>query len=434
MNCGKNIEESVAYFKARPVYEKLFRKVQDKYAGLGHLGGKVTLTGLTTEEKNQLGGFFQKDYTDHKSVTISAALMEKALKNSRFSGADWEMILTAYFGETLTARKELESQQAAAREAYFEEIISGFEEEPGAVWLNQVLSRRTAGYQILMQQYREDPEKLRCTLQYLLQTIPELPVLRFGKSAVKRELLAVFAARMTQDPHYYDEGTLGEKLLTVFLTDFFGEHHALGSSGAEEKNSLYYEAGILKDDLSNDTLVYGIHAVGNDGERHEGIEGFLRCREPMRLTLLTVGNLCKVWTMKEPHVYVVENPAVFFVLVETYPECTVICGNGQPRLATLALMDLLRENCIFYYAGDFDPEGLLIAQRLKRRYGEKLKLWNYRADWYEEYLSEVRLNDTRIRKLEKIEIEELQEIKSAIQRERRAAYQEAMMDKLMEKI
>lgn len=434
MNCGKNIEESVTYFKARPVYEKLFRKVQNKYKSLGHLGGKVTLTGLTQEEKEQLGGFFQKDYTDHKSVTISAALMEKALESSRFSGADWEMILTAYFGEPLTARKELESQQAAAREAYFEEIISGFGEEPGAIWLNQVLSRRTAGYQILMQQQRENPEKLRCTLQYLLQTIPELPVIRFRGAAVKRELLAVFAARMTQNPHFYDEGTLGEKLLTIFLKEFFGENNVMGSSRAEQKNSLYYEAGILKDDLSNDTLVYGIHAAGSDGGRHEGIEGFLRCREPMRLTLLTVGNLCKVWTRKEPCAYVVENPAVFSVLVETYPECTVICGNGQPRLATLALMDLLKENCIFYYAGDFDPEGLMIAQRLKRRYGEKLKLWNYRVDWYEEYLSEVRLNDTRIRKLEKIEIEELQEIKNAMLRERRAAYQETMMGKLMEKI
>lgn len=434
MNCGKNIEESVAYFKARPVYEKLFRKVQDKYAGLGHLGGKVTLTGLTTEEKKQLGGFFQKDYTDHKSVTISAVLMEKALENSRFSGVTWETILTAYFGEPLTVRKEMESQQAAARRTYFEEIISRFGEEPGTTWLNQVLSGRTEGYQILMQQQRENPEKLRCTLQYLLQTIPELPVIRFRGAAVKRELLAVFAARMTQNPHFYDEGTLGEKLLTIFLKDFFGENNVIGSSRAEQKNSLYYEAGILKDDLSNDTLVYGIHAVGNDGKCHEGIEGFLKCREPMRLTLLTVGNLCKVWTTKEPHVYVVENPAVFSVLVETYPECTAICGNGQPRLATLALMDLLQENCIFYYAGDFDPEGLMIAQRLKRRYGEKLKLWNYRADWYEEYLSQVRLNDTRIRKLEKIEIKELQEIKNAMLREKRAAYQEAMMDKLIEKI
>ena len=171
---------------------------------------------------------------------------------------------------------------------------------------------------------------------------------------------------------------------------------------------------------------------GSDGKCHEGIEGFLRCREPMRLTLLTVGNLRDVWTKKEPYVYVVENPAVFSVLVRTHPECTAICGNGQPRLATLALMDLLQKNCMFYYAGDFDPEGLLIAQRLKQRYGRKLELWNYRVDWYEEYLSEVELNDMRIRKLEQIEMKELEELKKAMCRERRAVYQEAMMEKLIE--
>ena len=432
MKREKYLEESIVYFKARPVYEKLFRKVRDKYSGLGRLGGKVTLTGLTPEEKKQLEGFFQKDYTDNRSVTISMALMEKALADSRFSGIGWEDILAAYFGEKLTVRKELERQQEEARKAYFAEIMSRYGKEPGKFWLQKVLSGHTEGYQMLLQQYRENSERLRITLQYLLQTIPELPVFKFGEADIKRELLAVFAARMTQNPHFYDEGTLGDRMLAAFLKDFFGEDNITGSIRAEQKSSLYYRAGILKDDLSNDTLVYGIHAIGSDGKCHEGIEGFLRCREPMRLTLLTVGNLRDVWTKKEPYVYVVENPAVFSVLVRTHPECTAICGNGQPRLATLALMDLLQKNCMFYYAGDFDPEGLLIAQRLKQRYGRKLELWNYRVDWYEEYLSEVELNDMRIRKLEQIEMKELEELKKAMCRERRAVYQEAMMEKLIE--
>ena len=45
MKREKYLEESIVYFKARPVYEKLFRKVRDKYSGLGRLGGKVTVTG-----------------------------------------------------------------------------------------------------------------------------------------------------------------------------------------------------------------------------------------------------------------------------------------------------------------------------------------------------------------------------------------------------
>lgn len=56
---------------------------------------------------------------------------------------------------------------------------------------------------------------------------------------------------------------------------------------------------------------------------------------------------------------------------------------------------LYQEEHEFYYAGDFDPEGLLIAQRLK--------------------------------KLERVRFSELQEIKELMLREKKAAYQEAMM-------
>ena len=55
----------------------------------------------------------------------------------------------------------------------------------------------------------------------------------------------------------------------------------------------------------------------------------------------------------------------------------------------LILLDLLKENHTFHYAGDFDPEGLLIAQNLKERYGSKLTLWNYQVEWYEKYLSDT---------------------------------------------
>ena len=94
------------YFRARQVYQKLFEGMRKKYAGLGRLGGTVTLTGLTREERQQLGGFFQKDYTENKTVTISGRLMEKALSSSRFAGISWEEILEAYFGQPLEVTKE----------------------------------------------------------------------------------------------------------------------------------------------------------------------------------------------------------------------------------------------------------------------------------------------------------------------------------------
>ena len=52
----------------------------------------------------------------------------------------------------------------------------------------------------------------------------------------------------------------------------------------------------------------------------------------------------------------------------------------------------------------------MIAQKLKIRYGERLKLWKYEADLYETYLSEVELSDRRMKKLEQVSVQELQEI------------------------
>ena len=88
------------------------------------------------------------------------------------------------------------------------------------------------------------------------------------------------------------------------------------------------------------------------------------------------------------------------------------------NLAVLVLMDKLAEHHSFYYAGDFEPERLLIAQRLKLRYKDRLFLWNYRKDLYEKYHSTVEMSSERLKKLENIKTEELQEIKEILKRKK----------------
>ena len=113
-------KECLEYFRARQVYQKLFEGMRKKYAGLGRLGGTVTLAGLTGEERQQLGGFFQKDYTENKTVTISGRLMEKALSSSRFAGISWEEILEAYFGQPLEVTKEQKSRRIRSGKPFSE--------------------------------------------------------------------------------------------------------------------------------------------------------------------------------------------------------------------------------------------------------------------------------------------------------------------------
>lgn len=239
-------------------------------------------------------------------------------------------------------------------------------------------------------------------------------------------MLAVFAAKVTGNPHYFDEGETAEKCLSSYLKWKLKKERSNGLSNAEYKNRIYFEAGILKDELSNDVLTYGLHAWKENGEPHPGIEGFFRCKEPLKLTLKTLGGLGKI--TGEQKIYMVENPAAFSRLVEKYPDRTILCGNGQPKFSVFVLLDKLTENSTIYYAGDFDPEGLQIAQNLKKRYPEHFIFWKYKAEYYQKYKSEVQLDEKRIRKLDKIDLPELQEIKEAMQREKYAAYQEAMVE------
>jgi len=438
------LNDCVTYFRERSVYEKLFEKVREKYAGLGHFGGTVQLTGLGDEECVQLSGFFQKDFTGKKTVSISYGAMEKALQSSRFHELMWEDILREYFGEELHVKKAQQMAEVKKRAEFFDNILAEFSctqqksaenmrlLHPGVVWLEQILRTKGEGYLLLMKQYKESPRQLQRILRLFLSAVPKLPFLNTTSEKSDTYIaIAVFAAENTGDPHFFDAGTLGEQLLVAFLKVNINNSIGKTSFHVQEKSELFYAAGLLKDDLSNHTLVYGIHAMMENGAIHEGIEGFWLQHEPMILTLRTLGRLKKVYAQCQKRVYVVENPAVFAALIKNWPEETVICGNGQIRLATLALMDLFDSDVTFYYAGDFDPEGLQIAQKLKERYGKRLHLWRYQREYYEAHKSDVKISDTRLKKLDKIYLEELQEIKEGLLCDKYATYQETMLEEYL---
>lgn len=451
----ERLEECLAYFRGKEVYKKLFEKFREKYISLGHLGGSVTLTGLNALDKGELEGFVQRNYTGNKTVTISASLLSRALAESRFAGLTWEAVWEAYFGEPLMGKRERALRLEEEKRAYFERVLSlgekvvgGGEVSGGAKvsereevsgggevsgrkevvggrdvgirWLKGVLESKGDGYQTLMQHYRGNRVQLEKTLLQVLRAVDALPVLHGRK-----ERVAVFAAKVTGDPHYFDEGTLGERLLCAYLRNEYGAGET-SLSGPERKSALLFHAGILKDDLSNYTLAYGIHARTGAGELHPGIEGFLEREEPVQLSLLTLGGLEGAWA--GGMVYVVENPSICAALAEYKRDIAVVCTNGQIRLSTLVLLDLLSRQNRFLYAGDFDPEGLLIAQTLKRRYGEKLYFWNYKGEYYNRAVSRVALSEQRLKKLERVQEEGLFEIKQLLLERKYAAYQERLLE------
>lgn len=430
------LQEAIDYFSQRKVYEKVFKKFLKKYEGLGHFGGEITFSSLTTEEKEQLEGFLQKDFTKKKTISISFKLMEKSLENSKFSSLTWEDIIKNFFNIQLISKKEKIAMGNEEKELFFQEIISTYNDNIAISWFKKLVLNNPQGNNIILQKYKNDKNELKKTIENIFYSVQFIPRLIKDYNEDYQEILPIFAAKVTGNPHYFDEGTLGEKILTLFLTDFFQITKDDSLSYSEYKSKIWYEAGIIKDEVSNDVLIYGIRGIDSNNKLHYGIEDFSQRKEPIRLTLFNLQNLNKLLPYKdndkkEKIVYIVENPAIFSLLIKEFPNRTVICGNGQIRRAVLMALDLFDSECNFYYSGDFDPEGLLIAQKLKNRYGTRLCFWKYEVKLYKTNLSDIELDESRLKKLDFITDPSLLPLKEEMLTNRKAVYQEQIIEEYL---
>lgn len=79
--------------------------------------------------------------------------------------------------------------------------------------------------------------------------------------------LAVFAAQLTGNPHAFDAGTIEGNLLRQ-LVKVLSEKEKKSDPGifpAFEKQQEYLQVGILLDDMSNYTTLYGVQGWKRNG-------------------------------------------------------------------------------------------------------------------------------------------------------------------------
>ena len=416
---NRHLQECLKYFRSNSVFEKLFQKIRRKYESLGRFGGSVVLEKLSMEEKEKIGGFFGKDYRKQKTITVSIENFEKAIQNSRFADCNIEEIMTGYFGEKLVAKKEQIEKEEKDKMDFFKTLLEQSDVISVKEWLQQDMEKKNS---LLKKQYKKYGEGIKEEIVMVNKVAKNFPSL-FATT----ELLPVFAAKNTGNPHYFDKGRRGEVFLTSYLKFLNRTEIEKWLSQAEISQQLYANMGILRDPLSNSCLVYGVKGLKKNKRYHKGIEGFLEEREAFSITLQMAESLERLYSEKK-QVYVIENPAVFAYCIQKYPKQTFLCGNGQLRLAVLKTMDLFSEDTIFYYAGDYDPEGFQIAERLRERYGNRVKFWNYSKENYKKYLSNVKISDSRLSILTNIQSVELQDIKKTMQEEKKATYQENMLE------
>ncbi|HAZ06602.1 MAG TPA: hypothetical protein DCY58_10940, partial [Acetobacterium sp.] len=119
------LHEFVVYLKANPGYDRIMKQIREKYQSLGHLGGTIRLDKITSDEREVLRSLFKKNYLQ-KSAAFSVEKFIRAFEETKYQGADFEEVLTCYFGEKLSWKKDLRSQYADEKSRYFSEIIAVF--------------------------------------------------------------------------------------------------------------------------------------------------------------------------------------------------------------------------------------------------------------------------------------------------------------------
>ena len=442
----KQQAECLQYFRERPVLGKLLRGFREKYLSYGRFAGTVTLKNLKESEREDLEGFLLRNYHGKKSASVSAERFEKALEGSRFAGISGKDVLELYFREPAEGRKE----QRQREDRQWAALLDRAKKEAGSLasrWIDEISEMQGGGFlSYLKKRGREAGGNLDEAERLLMLGARILDALPAEKGSdptgMPAGYLAVFAAEITGNPHAFDVGTKDGKYLEMLVEWYVRRAEAEdGTSGgrgekiiedrcfpAFQKQRMFLKAGLLKDDVSNYALAAGIRAESRNGRNHAGMEGFLEEGEPVQIPLSVIAGW-KSASCPENRMYIVENPSVYAVLCGKWDrKCGLMCMNGQPRFSSLLLLDLLAQSGTeVWYGGDIDPEGLLIAQRLKRYYKGQFHCWHMSADDYEMCMSTEPVSQRRQKMMEKVEDPELKGTAEALKKSGKAGYQENMV-------
>lgn len=418
-------KNAVEYLKGKEEYHLILLKLKEKYKKTGKLTGKVSFDKLTKEQGMLLGDIDYSLFVNLKGQ-LSVKRFIDHFCSGRFQGADFLEVLSLYFPEDMKTKKEVRLEKELRKEAFFQALLSEFKEEKTRIWLEAALSFKKYGYGIIYKGYKEDKKYLR---EKLLMVDKALAMLSFSQEDYMP--LPTFASMVTKDSHYFDGDNLGGKLLLSSLSYLKGVDRCYT---AEKVSELLFSVGLIKDEVSNFTITSNL-IVFDDKEELEGYKWFRRERQPLVITLYNLRSIKRVRGYHNK-VFVFENPAVFYQILTafTIDSPSLICISGQPNLSTLSLLDKIsEEDNTIYYAGDFDPEGLQIADNLKYRYGNKLKFLGMDKENYLKIIGNISFAE-RVGKLEVVTATELQELKEEMKIACRAGYQELLTEFYIEKI
>lgn len=426
-----NNEACAEYFRGNSAYRRCFSEFEKKWKSYGRAAGIVTLKNTSEEERRAIGGILGKIFYED-TIRFPFAEFEKGLQCTKFAPVDFEQVLEAYFGRKMITTQERRREEEREKADFFETVEDYLTECSGSdsaavSWLREMFYEKKYGYQTVTREYGKDREQT----EKLLKTVGRALFLLENMQETEEEYpLAVFSAEVSGNPHYFDQGTTAGQLLVYGICYATEKCYP---ENAHQWRELLLSNGIVPDNISSIVHIYGLR-LQVAGDWHPAYDVFCRRQETCAVTMENLQELTAVQPTGDK-VYIVENEMVFSYLLKHLEQknVTLLCTSGQLRSAAVKLIPFLLDiGAEIYYSGDIDPEGIRIADRLWRKYGEWIHVWRMSEEDYEKSLSEEEIGSISMKKLETVENPVLRETAKEIRKRKRAGYQENILKDLLE--
>ena len=421
------MKESLDLINSNKIYKKIFLEVYSKYKKYGKITGSFTLNAATTEERQILFNFDSKALTEGKAKIKCSTVRD--LFNRKLKEYSFEELLVKVVGKELKTNKEVKDEEKEQEEKFYDDILKASDDGVGKQWFIEILDKKKYGYNIIVRKYKSEIRNLKELKRKIILIINSLNKLPYLNN--EYENIAVFSAVNTKDSHFFDSDKFTGRLFIKAISFILNKDDP---KDINEINELYYEVGILKDEISNHTTIYGLNAFNRDNSEVKAVNNFNIWREPLQIS---ISNLLKIDYLESINntVFIFENPAVFHKILKVNGDnISLICTSGQLNLSSYILLNKIRNLKNIYYAGDFDPEGLMIAYKIKKRYKDKVKFLNYTRESYINTMSNNIIEEKSMSQLNKINCSELDEVINELRINKRAAYQELLIDEYLDLI
>ena len=421
------MKESLDLINSNKIYKKIFLEVYSKYKKYGKITGRFTLKAATTEERQILFNFDSKALTEGKAKIKCSTVRD--LFNRKLKEYSFEELLVKVVGKELKTNKEVKDEEKEQEEKFYDDILKASDDGVGKQWFIEILYKKKYGYNIIVRKYKSEIRNLKELKRKIILIINSLNKLPYLNNEYGN--IAVFSAVNTKDSHFFDSDKFTGRLFIKAISFILNKDDP---KDINEINELYYEVGILKDEISNHTTIYGLNAFNMDSSEVKAVNSFNLWKEPLQIS---ISNLLKIDYFEAINntVFIFENPAVFHKILKVNGDnISLICTSGQLNLSSYILLNKIRNLKNIYYAGDFDPEGLMIAYKIKKRYKDKVKFLNYTRESYINTMSNNIIEEKSMSQLNKINCSELDEVINELRINKRAAYQELLIDEYLDLI